>query len=103
MFVTPAEAIRLSMKMGLAMAQAQMVIGLRMMGWAGLWRTTPSENMRMITEKVAAVQAAGLAAATAAARGKAPAAVAEAALRPVARKVADNARRLGRRGPKLPG
>lgn len=40
--MTPAQMISLSLKTGMMLMDAQMVIGMRMMGMAGLWRIHPS-------------------------------------------------------------
>ncbi len=101
--MTPLDWMRLSLKTGMMLGQAQMVIGMRLWGMAGMWSVLPSENARMVAEKLAAgIEATGHAA-TAAMRGKGPAAVAAAALAPVARRTKSNARRLARRGPKISG
>lgn len=81
------------------MAEAQMVIAMRMMGMAGFWNVTPFENTRMVQEKAVAAQAAALAAGRAIATGQSPAAAAFAALKPVRRRTKSNVRRLTRRGP----
>jgi hypothetical protein len=96
------DMLRLSMQTGTMLAQANMVIAMRMWGMAGAWNVTPDENKRMVDEKSTAMVAAGLAAAGAIVRGKGPVDVALAALRPVARKTKANAARLGKRGVKVP-
>jgi hypothetical protein len=101
-FPSPAELLALQIRTGMMLAEAQMVIGLRMMGMAGLWRVAPSENTRMVTEKAAALQDAAAAATRAALRGAGPAAIADAALKPIRRRTRANAARLARRGPKTP-
>jgi hypothetical protein len=98
----PAEVITLSIKTAMMLTQAQMVIGMRMMGMAGLWRVQPSENARMSSEKVQAAQDSGQAMMRAAMQGKSAAKVAEAGLRPVARTTRANAKRLAARGPGTP-
>jgi hypothetical protein len=84
------------------LAEAQMVIGMRMLGMAGLWRVTPGENTRMVSEKLAAVQESAVAVTRATLQGKAPAIVAEHALKPIRRRTSANTRRLVRRGPGTP-
>lgn len=96
---TPAEMMRLMLRSSIMLAEAQMVIGMRLMGMAGLWPVTPSENTRMVSEKVTALQAAGRAATTAALSGKSPAAVMDNALKPIQRRTSANAKRLAKRGP----
>ena len=91
----------LSMRTGLMLGQANMVIAMRMMGMAGGWNVTPAENKRMVDEKTDAAMASGTAMMRAAMAGKGPVAVAEAGLAPVARKTRANAKRLAKRGPKV--
>lgn len=100
--MTPAEMMSLSLKTGFMLAEAQMVIGMRMMGMMGLWRVTPSENARMSSEKVSAVAQSAVAASTAMLTGKPPALIAEAALKPIARRTRQNVKRLTARGPGKP-
>lgn len=100
--MTPADALRLSVKTGLLMLDAQMVIGLRLMGMAQMWRVAPFENRRMMAEKIAAASASGKAVQKAMMAGKRPAAIVDAALKPVASRARANAGRLARRGPKTP-
>lgn len=100
--MTPAQVIELSMKTGMMLMEAQMVIGMRMMGMAGLWRVLPSENARMSSEKVSAMGEAALATGHAIMTGASPAKIAEAALKPVARATKSNVKRLARRGPGKP-
>lgn len=91
----------LSMRTGMMLGQANMVIAMRMMGMAGAWNVTPAENKRMVDEKKAAAVASGTAMMKAAMAGKDAVAVAEAGLAPVARKTRANAKRLAGRGPKV--
>lgn len=84
-------------------AEASMVVSMRMMGMAGLWATSPSETLRMVTEKPAALGQSMIAGATAAGAGKRPDQIASAALRPLTRKTRANRRRLAKAGPTLPG
>lgn len=96
------EWMQLGIRTAMMMSQAQIVVGMRMMGWMGLWRVSPSENLRMIQEKTDAFAESGRAATRALAGGQAPIKVAEAALRPVARRTKNNVSRLARRGPGRP-
>lgn len=98
----PIEIIRLQLKMGLMLAEAQTVIAMRLMGMAGMWRVLPSENARMVSEKLAAAQDASLAATRAALQGKSPAVIADHALKPIRRRTSANVKRLARRGPGTP-
>jgi hypothetical protein len=100
--MTPAQMIALSMKTGMMLMEAQMVIGMRMMGMAGLWRVLPSENARMSAEKVAAVRASAIATSKAIMTGRSSSFIAEAALKPIARRTKSNVKRLAHRGPGKP-
>jgi hypothetical protein len=100
--LNPAEVIRLSIQTSLMLAEAQMVIGMRMMGMMGLWRVLPSENRRMSSEKLSAVGEVAIATSHALLTGKHPAHVAEAALKPIRRRTSSNVKRLARRGPGKP-
>lgn len=83
--------------------EAQMVIGMRMLGMAGLWTVSPGENARMVSEKQTAFLDSGAAAMKAALSGRGAAGVMQAATAPLKRKTGANLRRLARGGPKLPG
>lgn len=96
------DLLRLSLQTGTMLAEANMVIAMRMWGMAGAWNVTPSENKRMVDEKGTAMLASGVAATSAMMQGKGPVDVALAALQPVARKTKANAARLGKRGAKVP-
>jgi hypothetical protein len=102
MIPTPAQMMKLSIQTSVMLAEAQMVIGMRMMGMMGLWRVLPSETTRMSSEKLEAISQAAVASSRAVLAGKAPAEVAAAALRPIRRKTASNVKRLARRGPGKP-
>ena len=99
---TPTQIMELSIRTSIMLAEAQMVIGMRMMGMMGLWRVHPSENARMSSEKVAAFGQVAMATSQALMAGKPPAVVAAAALKPIRRKTASNVKRLARRGPGKP-
>jgi hypothetical protein len=101
-FFTPIEMMRLSLRTGMMLAEAQMVIGMRMLGIMGMWRVQPSENTRMVHEKLAAGREAVLASTRAVLTGKPPALVADHALKPVRRRTSANVKRLARRGPGKP-
>ena len=81
------------------MAEAQMVMTMRLLGMAGFWAVPPSENFRMITEKPDAFVRSAFAASTAAMEGKRPDQVAQAAIKPLRRKTRANSKRLRRAGP----
>ncbi|GAB1363211.1 Antifreeze protein, type I [Rhodobacter sp.] len=98
---SPGDTLALSVRTGMMLVEAQMVIGMRMLGMMGLWRVAPTENSRMLTEKLAAGSEATIAASKAVLAGKSPVAVAEAALKPVRRRTRANTGRLAWRGPKV--
>jgi len=102
-FMTPTQAIRLSMQTALMLAEAQAVMFMRLAGKAGGWSVTPGEERRMVAEKAQAAMASGAAIFRSAAAGGSPGAVALAGLKPVRAKTRANAARLAKRGPKLPG
>lgn len=97
-FGTPNEAMRLAMQTGMMMAEANMVIAMRVMGMGGMWRVNPSENARMVKEKTDAAIASGAAMSRAMMAGHSPAKVALAALQPLRDKTRANATRLAKRG-----
>lgn len=99
---SPFDIMRLSINTTVMLAQAQSVIAMRMMGMAGVWTVSPSENNRMVAEKMRAGMQSGLAAQRSALSGGSLTDIAEAALAPVKRATAANARRLTRGGPKTP-
>lgn len=99
-FFSPADAIRLSIRTAMMLHEAQMVMGMRLMGMAGMWSVAPSENHRMVKEKIEAACESGMAASRAALSGKSPAQMAEAALAPVSRRTRSNVARLSRATPK---
>ena len=72
------------------MAEAQAVIALRLLGMAGIWSVTPSENARMITEKTKALHQSASAASKAALQGRAPEKVLLIALAPIRNKTSAN-------------
>lgn len=93
------EVIRLAGQWSMMIAEANLVIWMRLCGFAGHWKVPPQENRRMVTEKTSAMRDAAFAAARAAALGHSPARVAHAALKPVRRRTRSNVKRLTRRGP----
>jgi hypothetical protein len=101
--VTPAEVIQLQIQSGMMLAEANMVIAMRLWGMAGLWQTRPGENTRMVEEKTAAAQSSATAMTRAALTGKSPAAVALAGMKPIRAKTRANAATLSKRGPGTPG
>ncbi len=91
---TPAEILRLSVGTSAMLAEAQTVIALRLLGMVGLWPRLANEEMRMVSEKLAAAVEAQSAVLGAALGGASPVAMAEAALHPVRRRTQANVARL---------
>ena len=102
-FVNPADVMRLAVQSSMMMAEANMVIALRILGMGGMWRVSPSENSRMVDEKSDAAAQSGAAMIKAAMAGQNVAEVALAGIEPVRAKTQANTARLGKRGPKMPG
>lgn len=76
------------------MGEAQAVATIRTLGMMGVVPASPRENHAMLAEKGPAFARAAMAAGLAAAAGKMPLEVAEAALRPIGRQTRANMRRL---------
>lgn len=95
-WITPADWWRLSWRMAAMTAEAQTVIALRLLGFAGMWHSPPFEAQRMVAEKAQAAREAGLAGTVSLMRGEGPARATLAALAPVGRRTRANARRLTR-------
>jgi len=85
------------------MAEAQMVVAMRILGMAGFWAVTPNETHRMFAEKQSAFATSMKAATRALAAGKRPDEVMSDALRPIRRRTRSNLSRLAKRGPQAPG
>lgn len=93
---TSADLARLSARGWGLWAETSMVMGMRMLGMAGLWPVQPDESLRMVAEKAPAFSDAALAGAAAAWAGKRPDQIAAATLAPLTRKARANRRRLGK-------
>ncbi|RVW00036.1 antifreeze protein [Mesobaculum littorinae] len=87
--------------MATMMAEAQMVVGLRCLGLAGVWAVAPGETQRMVSEKAPVFAQAGQDAWAKALSGARPDEVMAAWLRPISRKTHANSVRLAKRGPKF--
>lgn len=97
-FASQNEAMRLALQSGMMLAEANMVIVMRVMGMGGMWRVSPAENARMVQEKTDAAVASGAAMSRAIMAGQSPAKVALAGMKPVRDKTRANASRLAKRG-----
>ena len=100
-YPTPLDMWSQAAQLGMVMAEAQAVIAMRMLGSMGLWSVTPAENSRMVSEKVSAMGQSMQAATQAMLSGARPDQITAAAIKPIRRKTRANARRLGKRGPKI--
>lgn len=76
------------------MAEAQMVMALRLAAMGGFLPARPGEDSRMVLEKGPAFARSAMAAGAAIARGAAPEAVLEAAVKPLGRRTRANVNRL---------
>ncbi|WP_238547654.1 antifreeze protein [Meridianimarinicoccus roseus] len=101
-FEAPLQAMQTGLQLATMLAEAQMVVTLRVLGQFGLWAVTPGENRRMVSEKPQAFLKSANAALAAAQAGKRPDQVLSAAVKPLGRKTRSNMHRLARRGPGLP-
>ena len=97
MHVLPIAYWALGVRTAQMLAEANTVMAFRLLGMAGGWPVSPSENTRMVLEKGPAFMRAYGEAATAAMKGHRPDEIAIAALRPISRKARSNAKRLSRR------
>lgn len=76
--------------------EAQMIIGMRMAGMAGMWTLAPGETTRMVLEKQDAFSKGFAQAGASAMGGQRPDQIMQAALQPVKRRTSTNSRRLCR-------
>lgn len=93
----PMKSWRSAFALWRVMTEAQMVIGLRVLGMWGVLPASRRENHTMTAEKAPAFAKAALAAGRAAALGKSPDEVLQAAIRPVRRRTSANVKRLTKR------
>ena len=91
---TPGSLIQSSVAFWTLMAEAQIVMMLRVMGMTGILPADAAENNRMMAEKGPAFAKAMAAGAAAAMRGHSPDKVAMATIRPLRRKTKANVKRL---------
>lgn len=98
--VTPIDLWSNALQASFILAEANAVVTMRVMGMAGLWSVAPSENGRMISEKVYAATKAVTDSTKAAIAGARPDQITAAAMKPIRQKTRTNAKRLAKRGPK---
>ena len=84
------------------MLEAQSVVAMRVMGMYGVWSVADGEDARMVSEKVHAMHKASSDATRAAFAGHTPDQIAAAAIKPFRQKTRANAKRLKKRGLKIP-
>lgn len=94
----PMSYIGNAFQVGFMMAEANSVIAMRTLGMMGIWSVTPSEDGRMISEKVHAMAKAQSDATRVAMNGGSFDEIAAAAIKPIRNKTRANAKRLGKRG-----
>ncbi len=92
------QLLALQMRTARMMMEAQTVIGMRMMGMAGMIPARPDETSRMVREKQAAFARAAMAGTGAFVTGGTPAQAYGRALAPIGRVTRANAKRLTKRG-----
>lgn len=97
-FVSPKQAVDLSVETTLLWTESQAVIAMRIWGMAGFWSTADDESARMVSEKTDAFTASGLAIGRAMISGQGLGDVALAALRPLRARTSSNAKRLSEGG-----
>jgi hypothetical protein len=96
-FFDPFDFMQPAIEAAEIMAEAQIVIGLRLAGMAGFWPMAKAENARMVSEKLQAGIDMGHAAMTASLAGASPSQLAMAVMAPMHRKTRSNAKRLQRK------
>ncbi len=94
-----AELVELQTMTANMIAEAQMVVTMRLLGMVGLWDTGAEETERMVSEKQQAFSTAAEAALRAVAAGKRADEIASAAVRPIRRRTRANVARLAKLGP----
>ena len=87
-----------AVQIGLVLAEAQAVIGMWILGMAGIWSVTGTENRRMVSEKNEALTKTYVNASRAMMRGASMEEIADAAIRPIRQKTRANHKRLSKRG-----
>ncbi|MDO5632594.1 MAG: antibiotic ABC transporter [Paracoccus sp. (in: a-proteobacteria)] len=102
-FANPAAHLMLMAQMARIGFESQAVIAMRLAGMMGLTAQSPTEPLRMVTEKQQAVMESAQAAYHAIWRGEAPGEILSDALRPYGRRTRANSRRLYRVKPKRRG
>ena len=92
---------KVNLQVGMVMAESNAVVSMRMLGMAGFWSVTDTENSRMISEKVYASTRAVTEAGKVMMGAGRPDEVLSAAMKPIRKETRANAKRLAKRGPKM--
>ncbi|WP_186766532.1 antifreeze protein [Puniceibacterium confluentis] len=90
-----------TLQMTFLLIETQSVITMRLLGMAGLWNVTRSENTRMVDEKPPAMMQSAMNAVSATMNGARPDQIVTSAIRPLRAKTRSNTNRLAKRGPKF--
>ncbi len=98
---TPLDLWKTTLEMSLLMFETQSVMTMRLMGMAGFWNVTSSENALMFDEKSPAWMKSMVNATQATLQGKRPDQIVNTAIRPLRAKTRPNSSRLAKRGPKF--
>ncbi|SEN56946.1 hypothetical protein SAMN05216227_101754 [Pseudorhodobacter antarcticus] len=89
-----------ALQLSMMMIEAQSVIAMRMMGMAGLWKVSPTENDRMVTEKMDAMVESAAAVGRVTLQGGSADEITAAAIAPMRNATRLNKRRLKKSGMK---
>ncbi|MGY9045648.1 hypothetical protein P775_21515 [Puniceibacterium antarcticum] len=98
---TPVDLWNTTLQMTYLALETQSVMTMRLLGMAGLWNVTKSENTRMVDEKSPALLQSMMNAATATMHGARPDQIMNTAIKPLRAKTRSNSTRLAKRGPKF--
>ena len=98
---TPLDLWNTTLQMTYLALETQSVMTMRILGMAGLWNVTKSENARMMDEKSPALMESAMNAVTATMNGARPDQILNTAIRPLRAKTRSNSNRLSKRGPKF--
>ncbi|KMK68363.1 hypothetical protein [Puniceibacterium sp. IMCC21224] len=98
---TPIDLWDASLQMFYLTVETHAVVSMRLLGMAGLWNVTKSENSRMVDEKSDALMQSAANAVNATMTGARPDQVLASAIRPLRAKTRSNSKRLAKRGPKF--
>lgn len=95
--MNPTDLFAINFRLANMMWEAGTVMNLRLLAMAGALPARRGENKRMVDEKSRAIGQSYVAATSAMMAGKPPAAVIDAAMKPISRRVSSNHKRLTKR------